>query len=39
MTDIQVKKNLEEAEKAGGREVNKKNVVQKVRFPSSSYDW
>lgn len=25
-----VKKNLEEAEKAGGREANKKNVVQKV---------
>lgn len=26
-----VKKNLEEAEKAGGREANKKNVVQKVK--------
>lgn len=26
-----VKKSLEEAEKAGGREANKKNVVQKVR--------
>lgn len=25
-----VKKSLEEAEKAGGRELNKKNVVQKV---------
>jgi signal recognition particle subunit SRP54 len=25
-----VKKNLEEAEKAGGKEANKKNVVQKV---------
>lgn len=25
-----VKRNLEEAEKAGGREVNKKNAVQKV---------
>jgi hypothetical protein len=28
-----VKKNLEEAEKAGGREANKKNVVQKVYLP------
>lgn len=27
---VQVKKNLEEAERAGGREANKKNVVQKV---------
>jgi signal recognition particle subunit SRP54 len=27
-----VKKSLEEAEKAGGREANKKNVVQKVSF-------
>ena len=25
-----MKKSLEESEKAGGREVNKKNVVQKV---------
>ncbi|CAD6575540.1 MAG: Signal recognition particle [Tremellales sp. Tagirdzhanova-0007] len=29
-----VKKNLEEAEKTGGREVNKKNVVQKVSSPA-----
>lgn len=28
--NLQVKKTLEEAEKAGGREANKKNVVQKV---------
>ena len=28
----QVKKNLEEAEKAGGKEANKKNVVQKVSY-------
>jgi len=28
----QVKKNLEEAEKASGREVNKKNAVQKVSY-------
>lgn len=26
----QVKRSLEEAEKAGGKEINKKNVVQKV---------
>lgn len=45
-----VKKNLEEAEKAGGREANKKNVVQKVSLlafrlqptddrPSSMNSW
>lgn len=27
-----VKKSLEEAEKAGGKEANKKNIVQKVRW-------
>lgn len=29
---MQVKKSLEESEKAGGREANKKNVVQKAVF-------
>lgn len=28
----QVKKSLDEAEKAGGKEANKKNVVQKVSY-------
>jgi hypothetical protein len=34
---LQVKKSLEEAEAAGGKEANKKNIVQKVCPATSVY--